>query len=128
MMILDSSVWVALFSERDSQYHKALKIAPSFKSVAITEYIVLETSTLLFAKAGKETAEKFFEYALNNKEVELLFSSQDMFYGTLQLFRKAKDKKLSFVDTSLLYLSSEHEVITFDKELGKAIKKHAKAY
>lgn len=126
MMILDSNVWIALYLEEDSQHKKALKLAPSFRHVAIPEYVVLETCTILLAKAGENVSEKFLDYAFDNREVTVLFSTRDFFQEIIKIFRNKNGKKLSAIDASLLYLSSEHEVVTFDKDLEKAIKKHAK--
>lgn len=125
-MILDSNVWIALYLEEDSQHKKALKLAPSFWQVAIPEYIILETCTILLLKAGKGVSEKFLDYVFDNREVTVLFSTRDFFQETVRVFREKNEKKLSATDASLLYLSNDHEVITFDKDLEKAIKKHAK--
>ncbi len=127
-MILDSNVWIALYLEEDSQHKKALKLAPFFRHVAIPEYVILETCTILLIKAGGEISEKFLDYAFDNREITVLFSMRDFFQETIKIFREKNGKKLSTIDASLLYLSSEHEVITFDKDLQKAIKKHAKAH
>lgn len=41
--------------------------------------------------------------------------------GYLDFFIESNYMKLSFVDKSLLYLSKDFEIITFDKQLAKAI-------
>lgn len=126
MMILDSNVWIALYYEEDSQHKKALKLAPSFRHIALTEYVILETCTILLAKVGKEASEKFLDHVFDNREIVILFSTREFFQETIRVFRGENEKKLSAIDASLLYLSGEHEVITFDKDLEKAIKKHMK--
>ena len=123
MMIVDSSVWVALYNEFDSQHRKALSFSTAFVDVAVAEYVLLETSTLLLSKAGVDVAEKFLEYSLNSAEVTVLYSSPEFLQETARLFRGLKNKRLSFVDISLLLLSESHEVVTFDKALQKAIQK-----
>ncbi len=129
MMVIDSSVWIALFNELDSQHQKAVGISASFAYVALPEYIALETCTLLLAKAGSVASEKFLAYALDSTEVTLLYSSPDFFQSAVRLFRhlsgKMSGKSLSFVDVSLLLLAQSHEVITFDKALSRAIKARA---
>lgn len=126
MMILDSNVWIALYYEEDSQHKKALRLAPSFLRIAIPEYIILETSTILLVKVGKEASEKFLDHVFDNREITILFSTREFFQETVKVFREKNDKKLSAIDASLLHLSAEHEVITFDKDLEKAIKKYVK--
>ena len=127
-MILDSNVWIALYLEEDSQHKKALKLKPFFRQVAVPEYVILETCTILLAKAGESVSEKFLDYVFDNREVTVLFSTREFFQETIKAFRDKNGKKLSAIDTSLLYLSKEHEVITFDKDLEKAIKRYAKAH
>lgn len=128
MMILDSNVWIAVYHAEDSQHKKALKLTSSFRQVAIPEYVILETCTILLTKAGQDISEKFLDYVFDNREITILFSTREFFQEIIRVFREKNGKKLSAIDASLLYLSSEHEVITFDKDLEKAIKKHAKAH
>ncbi|MEK9154153.1 MAG: PIN domain-containing protein [Patescibacteria group bacterium] len=123
MMILDSSVWVAFYNEADSQHAKAIRLSASFSDIALPEYILLETSTLLRSKAGDEIAERFLKYSLENAEVSVLYSSRELLHETALLFRRMKNTKLSFVDVALLHLSRTHEVITFDTALEKAIRR-----
>ncbi len=123
MIVVDSSVWVALYNELDNQHQKAVGLSASLSDVALPEYVLLETCTLLLAKAGEDAAEKFLEYSLDSAEVTVLYSSPDFVQETVRLFRRLKNRKLSFVDISLLLLSQSHEVVTFDKALQKAIQK-----
>lgn len=128
MIIFDSSVWVALFNDKDSQHEKAKNLILVAKEknkelVVIPEHIVAETASVLLLKSGKETAEAFLEATLDNFAARILLSDPELFWGTFSLFRKKENKKLSFVDASLLFLSSKYEVVSFDRELEKAIKK-----
>lgn len=123
MMVVDSSVWVALFSENDSQHGKAVKVSALLSNVVLTEYVILETSSFLLRAVGKAEAKKFLEFALNNSEVAVLYSSPEFFADVSHLFRSLENRRLSFVDVSLLYLSHTHHVITLDKALQKEIRK-----
>lgn len=124
MIIFDSNVWIAFFNKEDSQNKKALKIVIREKdNIAITEYIILEVASVVAIKAGKNLADKFLEFILNNNNIKVLLSSNDFFYNTVENFIKTESKKLSFVDISLLYLSNTYKIITFDKDLAKLIKK-----
>lgn len=127
MMIIDSSVWIALYDRADSQHTKAVDTTSAFVNVGLPEYVVLETSSILLLKAGKDVAEKFLSYVLDSSEVTILHSSPDFFHATVQLFRADPNKKLSFVDISLLLLSESQEVITFDRALTKAIESRRKS-
>ena len=121
MMIIDSSVWIALYNKADNQHAKAMSISATFANVALPEYVFLETCTLLLAKAGRDVAELFLAYALDSADVTVLHSSPEFFQATTSLFRHLTNKNLSFVDVSLLVLSESYEVITFDKALARAI-------
>lgn len=126
MTILDTSVWIALFHKEDSQHKKALALTTKLKEIVVPEYVILEVCTVLRAKAGGGVAEQFLEYALNSDNVTVLYSDSKLFGGTTKLFQHTHSKKLSFVDTALLYLSRTHDVVTFDKELARAIERNGK--
>lgn len=123
MKIFDSNFWIAYFDKNDSQHKKAVVIFEREPAFLITEYCILETTSILSRKSGKANAETFLDTVFENSDIVILYSHQSFFAGTVESFRKSKNKNLSFVDISLLYLSGEHEVITFDKDLEKAIKK-----
>ncbi|MCI0542315.1 hypothetical protein L0Y69_00980 [bacterium] len=64
--------------------------------------------------------EKSYRRARTFQKHESCFSRNEargFFHGNL------KNKKLSFVDTSLLHLAREYDIITFDKDLEKEIRK-----
>jgi predicted nucleic acid-binding protein len=128
MKIFDSNFWIAYFDKNDSQHKKAAAIFEREPAFLVTEYCILETASILARKSGKTNAELFLDNVFENNAITILYSHQNFFAGTVESFRKSKNKNLSFVDISLLYLSQEHEVITFDKDLEKSIKKHAKAH
>lgn len=128
MIIFDSSVWVALFNDKDSQHEKAKNLIVSANKnsrdvIVLPEHIVAETASVLLLKSGKETAVAFLEATIDNFRSKILLSDPELFWGTFSLFREKENKKLSFVDVSLLFLSSKYEVVSFDRELEKAIKK-----
>lgn len=121
MIILDSSVWVALFNDDDNQHKKAVKIFSDLKSlpVGLPEYVILEVASVLALRANKAVSVQFIDYALENESIEVVYSNGLFFDASVELFKKAK--KLSFVDCALLYLSRNNEIITFDNDLKKAI-------
>jgi len=123
MTILDSSVWIALYNESDSQHDKAVKLVSSLTHVALPEYIIVETSSVLSKKAGVDIANRFLEYAFDSEDVVVLHSSPESLHETIKLFRTLNNPRLSFVDISLVYLSRAHDVMTFDTNLKKVIVK-----
>src|SRR3989344_535951 len=121
MKIFDSNFWIAFFDKDDSQHVKAEEIMRREPALIITEYCVLETASILARKAGKEPAKSFLEFIESNADISIWHSTRELFEATIKLFRDLKDKKLSFVDVSLLHLSRSYEVITFDQALEKEI-------
>ncbi len=121
MQILDSNIWIAFLNKNDSQHKKAENIFSRLNAkILLPEYIVLEVCSVLNQKVSKKTADLFLKIAFLNKDVKIL-PSED-FVETVSLFIERKDGKLSFVDVLLLYLSEKNEIISFDKDLKKAIK------
>lgn len=128
MIILDSNIWIAFLHKKDNQNKKAEKIITSLSGgIAITEYIILEVSSVLAIKAGKNIADKFIEFVLDNSDIQLLLSNNNFFHDTIRLFVKMRNDKLSFVDVSLLNLSNVYNIITFDQNLEESISKFLKS-
>lgn len=124
MIIFDSNVWIAFLHKADTNHTRAEDIFQrQGRPIGIPEYVIIEVASVLSKKAGKELADKFLDMVLNSKDVEVLFSEDQFFLQVAEFFKKRKEKHLSFVDFSLLYLVLEtsYLVITFDKQLLKAI-------
>ncbi|MFA5945795.1 MAG: type II toxin-antitoxin system VapC family toxin [Patescibacteria group bacterium] len=122
MVVFDANVWVALLNANDSLHAKAKSVEQKAKRpILLPEYIAVEVCNVLTQRAGKITADRFLE-VVTGGDVELLYAGKDTFSATCSLSRQITHKKLSFVDVFLLLLSKEHDVITFDKALIKAMK------
>ena len=123
MTILDSNIWIAFFVEYDSNHQKSKSIIKKLNgnNIFITEYIILEVSTVILNKVNREKASDFLEYILNHNQVDLL-QDDKIFIQTAQKFKEQLGN-LSFVDTSLLCLSKKYQIISFDKKLNNQIKK-----
>ena len=91
------------------------------EKIGLPEYVLLEVTTILAQKMGKDIADQFLQMARANKDVGILPSSKEFFDGVIQLYLSKTNKKLSFVDYALLYLSSKTNVVTFDKDLKKEL-------
>lgn len=121
MKIFDSNVWIAFFNKNDSQHVKAVRLMEREPSYTLTEYCALETASILSVKSGQNVASAFLDHINDNMDVTILYSSSQFFEETVRLFQSLDENKLSFVDVSLLLLSRDHEIITFDKALSRAI-------
>ena len=122
MTILDSNIWIAFFHKNDNQHKKAEKIIKELNTkIIIPEYIITEIASILCFKADKKIAVIFLNSVLDNDDIEILLSNEIIFNNTVNNFIDDSGNKLSFIDTTLLCLSKKYKIITFDKNLQKAI-------
>lgn len=120
MIILDTNVWYAICDANDSSHSAASKLFESLEEpVLMPEYILVELLNLLVRKRGKEWTDQFLGKLLVSKDCVITPNSASFTNEVLQDFLRSERVKLSFVDHALLYLSTHHKVITFDKELAK---------
>lgn len=120
--LLDSSVWVALFLDFDTQHKKAEQLFEKLRGTMYVPYCVAsEVITILTYKHSKEQGSKFIAFIENNRAI-LLFD--DNFRDELA-FYKSMRAKVSFTDAALLFLSKrlEAKLVTFDKQLERLSKK-----
>ena len=124
MDLFDTNVWVAIANEDDSLHGKALKaFARATRPIILPEYVLVETGNILTYRAGKPFADRFLDEAVNNSDIELLYAGKETVLHAIRFFQAFPHPGLSFVDTFLLYLSTAHNVITFDKQLDKLIRR-----
>lgn len=122
-IIIDTSVWVSLFNEEDSNYKKALKFkCVCFGEQTMPDLIFYETLTILKNKIKDvKLLNRFTEFTYNNLDVTIrLFYENNI--DVLKLFLNEKKDGLSYVDTLLLFLSKEYHILTFDEDLKKKIR------
>ncbi len=122
--IVDTSVLVASFNEKDALHKRAVKAMDECpKPFIIHEYVLLETATVLMSRVDKQAADAFLHNALTNADSTVLHSSIPTFLLAIKSFIGNKTKQLSFTDSALLALSKEYAILTFDDALNRAIKK-----
>lgn len=120
--LVDSSVWVALFLDFDTQHRKAEQTIPKLSGTIYLPYCVIaEVSTILTYKHSKRLADNFIAYAKDNRDLEIMNNDalDEMgFYQTIS-------HRLSFADAALIFLSGKLDatLITFDKQLERIGKK-----
>ena len=120
--IADSSVLVSAFNIEDSQHKKGLQdLSDSSKPILVSEYVAIETTGVLSLRSSRHIAMEFIKVLLERRDLQLIRTSQDFFYLVSAYFVQAK-LQLSFVDCSLVLLSRDFDILTFDRTLEKAIK------
>lgn len=116
--IIDSSFWVALFRNNDSNHHKAVKLVDNIRGpIIIPNYVFEEVLTVLTYVVSRNVADQFVPYVLNNKNINVLINNLEEEAN----FFLSHQHKISFVDNTLLFLAKKHKakLITFDKKLEK---------
>jgi predicted nucleic acid-binding protein len=123
MTILDSTIWIALFLEKDSQHEKAKTLCKTLeeKHIGVPEYVWLEVASVLSIKGDKTLANKFLQMIHSTTSLKPLFSDPLFAQRTSTFFIQSPHSTLSFVDHALLLLSKYAQIETFDRELQKAI-------
>lgn len=124
-MIIDSSVLVAFYNEKDVHHDKAVEIIAALdkETSFISDYIINETISVALRKIGLERAKGIAEFLMNKRNLIVGYTSQEDFKEVIEIFKNQSDG-LSFVDCSIVHLSKTlgMEVASFDKNLLDEIK------
>ena len=124
MILLDTNVFVALVNKSDALHSRARQaIIELQEPIYLHEHVYIETLTVLATKYGMLAVEKFVSFVAQGQVVLFLPSNASDLSSITSLFRTRSAGKLSFVDATLLYWSRSYNVLTFDKELARAIKR-----
>jgi len=116
--IFDSSVWIAYFSPSETSHLEARQVIEGATAVIVPEYVLLEVVTVLRQKKEEELLAGFMSLATNTKTY---LPAGTLGSEVTAEYTKTRYKKLSFVDVSLVLLSKQYNVVTFDKALLAAI-------
>ena len=120
--LIDSSVWVALFLDFDTQHTKAERLFSKLRGKIYLPYCVLnEVATVLAYKHSKKQANQFLSFIEENHDINLLEDS-----STEEIsFYQSQSARISFSDAALLLLTGKLSVnfITFDKQLERLARK-----
>jgi len=125
-LLVDTSGFFALLNARESCHKEALAL---FKSRAekfvlvTTEYVVLETATLLRARGVPGSDRKFFALLDSTTRVRVVSSSQAFFTRAKDYFLKHHDHGYSFADCAnfvLMEAEGLRESLSTDKHFRQA--------
>jgi predicted nucleic acid-binding protein len=99
MILVDTGAWFALLVDRDPLHLRALAwMDANFEGLALTDYILDETLTLLRAKAERSQALRFGREILEEHAAELLYLKAEEIEAAWDVFRTYHDKEWSFTD------------------------------
>jgi predicted nucleic acid-binding protein len=121
-IVIDSSVFVALYCESDTQHTKAVQIMNDLKgsTIVVHPYVVQESATVLAYRFGAKLAKAFVADIKNapNIHIPAVDLKRDIDHFTLQ------KKKMSFTDSTLIGLAQSMNAIllTFDRQMLSSLK------
>lgn len=120
-IFVDTSAWLALEDQSDQFHSQAVKTSDFLKqkhTLWITsEYVFLETVTLIRFRVSHQAATLFGEALLKSRLVEIVEIDELLRQKSWQLFKQYSDKEFSFVDCSSFALMQDRhltQAFTFD--------------
>lgn len=121
MYILDSSVWIALFLDFDTQHEKACEVIEFLNGKIFVPYCVIsEVSTVLSYKSSKKQADLFLDYLDNNRDIIKLNNDYDT---DIEIYKNV-EMKVSFADVSIVSIAINQNLslVTFDNQMKSLYK------
>ncbi|MBI5470180.1 PIN domain-containing protein [Candidatus Kaiserbacteria bacterium] len=119
-IVLDSSVWIAYLHKEDSQHEKAREVVGNITDIVLVPEEVLSEVATAFKRLKRDDLAKNFVRRVISGESSLFVLDETIVYKIATTFLSRSDR-LSFTDIALLVLAQEYRVITFDRQLQKAI-------
>lgn len=123
-LFIDSNFFCALYNNIDSLHLKAKLLAPSLKDtqLVISNFVLLETYTVLSQRASKKRALQFGNHVANNNPYDIFWIDRNLEDEVWKIFSSIKDKNFSYVDASILAVLKKekiHHVLSFDSGFKK---------
>ena len=126
----DTNFFVALFHPADALHEDARQIATVCSAAStlfvISNFIFLETVTVLSQRRGKDIAIAAGNYLLSNPFIEVVHVDEALQRETWNIFRNTPAKNTSFVDASIMAILKVEEIstlLTFDIKDFVALRK-----
>jgi predicted nucleic acid-binding protein len=121
-IVVDSSVFVALYCESDTQHVQAVRAMNEINgaTIVVHPYVVQETATVLAYRFGSKLAKAFVADIKNAPNIHI--PAVDL-KGDIDRFTLQK-KKMSFTDSALMGLAQSMNAVllTFDKQMLSSLK------
>lgn len=113
MILVDTGAWFALLVDSDPLHQRALAwMDANYEALALTDYILDETLTLLRARGEKSQALRFGREILEEHAAELLYLNAEEIEAAWDVFRIYHDKEWSFTDCTSKVLMEARGVQT----------------
>ncbi|MBI4586868.1 MAG: type II toxin-antitoxin system VapC family toxin [Planctomycetes bacterium] len=125
-ILVDTSAWVAFFVEKDQHHDSAKSFAQNIllsrREFMTTDYIFDEVVTRIRYQASHADAVFVGDKILSSPSNQVIEIGSRLREQAWSLFKKYKDKKLSFTDCTSLALMKKYgldEIFSFDDDFEK---------
>lgn len=129
-ILVDSSFLIAFYNPLDSQHAKTLRYVKDWDSgsihFVITQYVFIETVTVLSLRAGRVISIMAGENMMEHKNLTILEQDQPAHSKAWEVFKSLEKKNMSFIDCSILatlQAESIGSLLTFDETDFKPLQK-----
>jgi predicted nucleic acid-binding protein len=128
-VVVDSNIWVALYSEDDALHLQAEAVIKDIDvrgSTVVTNFIVQEVFSVLSRVQGQKKALQFYDFIAHNKVIDLIDINSHFLDQVIQFINSRNLRKsLGLIDYSVIFFSVllECPVASFDKLLLQSAKK-----
>ena len=121
MILVDSSVFIALADRRDQWHPAAKNLVPSIaeETIIVSNLIIAEAVTVVGRRSGGKAGERLFHYFSDN--CEIIFADEKILNGSLPVFLRY-DGTLSVSDAvSVHIMEIKHieRILSFDSDFDK---------
>ena len=129
MIFVDTSAFLALVNEKDTNHTEAVHFLEKIKSgrvkikkIITSDYIIDETLTRIRYSVGHQEAVEWGKDILASNVVERLEVGIEMFELAWELFQTYDDKKLSFTDCTSFAIMKKNGIekaFSFDEDFER---------
>lgn len=121
-VFVDANYFVALFNASDALHTEALRIGKKIDAkgvqLVISNFVFLETVTVLAHRKGREVACEAGSYLLGGAGIEMIHIDEALQGSSWNMFQEIHGKNASFVDASIVVIlraENIHRLLTFDR-------------
>jgi predicted nucleic acid-binding protein len=126
-VFVDTSAWVALADNDDSNHKKAAAVYPSLlqnqKSLMTSNLVIAETYVLLLNELGHRAAIHFLEKIKASPRIVRIYSNDDIERDGEELLKKCDDQDFSYADAVSFVIMKRQEMrkaFCFDRHFATA--------
>ena len=129
-VFIDTSFLVALYNKRDALHEKAKLYAGCLDKVhvVISNFILLESYTILSQRTSKQQAISFGNYVRRYNPYSMFWIDRELEDEVWHTFTSIKDKNFSYVDASILAVMQKEGIshlLSFDQAFEKLEKEYS---